>query len=102
MKQKNNWKGYTLDELRYERLLNMARIEIENERMMHRIKLMYPGGKADNSSTVSAATSLLGSNTGNIVKKMLGALNYFDYALIAFRVGKQIVNTFKRFKRAKD
>ena len=81
-KEDDNWKGYTLDELRYQRAFALAHLEIEKERITSGLKQMYQ-------------SSPMGSGKG-LVSKMIGGLNYVDYAVLAFRFGKRIYRIFKK------
>lgn len=76
-----DWKGYTLDELRYQRAYTLARLEIEKERISSGFKHLY--------------SSTPGNMGSGIMKKMIGGLNYVDYALIAFKLGKRIYKMFR-------
>lgn len=69
------WKGYDIDELRYQQAYTQARLEIEKERMSARARGIYD------------STAL--TKSGGIVGKILGSLNYFDYAIIAYRLYKK-------------
>lgn len=78
--------GYTLEQLRYQRVLTMAKAEME------KIKLINAYDKI-----------VHGSNNGNgsqgIISRMLGAVSYFDYGVIAFRIGSKIFRTIKALKK---
>ncbi len=76
------WKGYDIDELRYQMAYTQARLEIEKERMSASARGIY------------SSTSL--TKSGGIVSKLLGGLNYFDYAIIAFRLWKKARGLWSR------
>ena len=76
------WRGYDLDEIRYQQAYTLARIEICRDRMAASARSLYGGGAA------SSATSLMG--------KLLGSLNYVDYALLAFRLIRRAYGIFRR------
>lgn len=80
-KPEAEWSGLTLDEIRYARALTRARIEISREMFATRASALYQG-----KDLTTGQSTLLG--------KMLGALNWLDYGLIAFR----ILSKFKRKK----
>lgn len=65
------WNGYTIDELRYQRALTTARLDIQKERLLNQ---------------VNAVKGSFGMLEGRgIVGKMLRSLNYIDYAVLAFQ-----------------
>lgn len=78
----NQWNGYTLDELRFRRLLTLTRIELE---------------KSQFKSQMETSKTALG-RPASIVKKMTGALDYFDYGVLAFRLGRRVIKLFRRNK----
>lgn len=90
--QKNNpphhnadWQGYTIDELRYQRALTSARLEIQRERLLNQ---------------VNAVRGQFGTLEGRgIMGKMLRSLNYVDYAVIAFQTVGRIRSMFKGLRR---
>ncbi len=80
-----NWKGYTIDEIRYQRAFTLARLEIEKARIFNATQNIYKG--------VERQTS-----TG-IVGRLLSSLSYLDYAVIAFKFGRRILNIFGSLRR---
>ncbi len=76
------WKGYDIDELRYQQAYTQARLEIEKERMAASARNIY-------SSTAM-------TKTGGIMGRILGSLNYVDYAIIAFRLFRKARGLFRR------
>lgn len=80
------WEGLTLDEIRYARALTCARIEISREMLATRTRSMFSG-----SNPATASSTLLG--------RMLGALNWIDYGLIAMRVASKARQIFRKNKR---
>lgn len=81
-----DWKGYTIDELRYMRAYTAARIEINRDRIVQRASAMKNGNFA------------LTGRSG-IVSKVVSSFGYLDMALIAWKVGRGIFNTVRIFKR---
>lgn len=77
-----DWKGYDIDELRYQLAYTRARIEIEKERMAVTGRSIYAGG--------------LNAKASGIVGKILGSLNYVDYAIIAFKLIRRVYTIFHR------
>lgn len=81
------WGGLTLDEIRYARALTETRILISREVLASRTESVL-SGKAINSN----ARSMMG--------RMLGALSWLDYGLIALRMGSKLGGIFQRRKKA--
>ncbi len=78
------WNGYTLDELRYQKALSAARLELQKERMMAQVQKMR--------ETVSLVPS------SGIIGRMFSSLNYVDYGLIAFRIIKRVTGLVRKFR----
>ena len=88
MKQNNTWKGYSFEELRYQRALTTVKCEIEKEKI-NAIVTNFKQNKL----------SVIGSVAGNsLMSKMMGALDIADYSLMAFRVGRKLFSIFKNRK----
>lgn len=79
------WKGLTLDEIRMRRLLTLTRIEIDKAHLQHLTNNYTSSGK------ISTSTP--------IMRKLTGALDYMDYGVLAFRLGKSIFKLFHRKKK---
>lgn len=77
-------KGYDFDELRFRRAYALAKYEMAKARLVEEM------------STVKDKMPL--ASGGGIARKILGSLNYLDYALIAFRVFTKI-RGFRKKKR---
>ncbi len=60
------WKGYTLEEIRYARAYTAARMELNRERLTARARDMQKNGLK------------------------LGAFSYIDIALLTWRVGRKL------------
>lgn len=80
------WDGLTLDEIRYARALTETRIMISREVLSARTHGVL-SGKAINSN----AQSMMG--------RMLGALSWLDYGVIALRVTSKLRSMFSRNKK---
>lgn len=80
----SEWKGLTLDEIRYARAIVGARIDISREILAANASAIF-SGKGPTSSA-------------SLLNRMLGALNWVDYSLIALRVGQRAVQILKRRK----
>lgn len=68
------FKGYTIDELRYRRAFALAKYEMAKYQTLDQLK-RFQGGF---------------SPSGGIMGKIFSSLNYFDYAMLAFRIGQKI------------
>ncbi|MCM1292692.1 MAG: hypothetical protein NC111_05805 [Bacteroides sp.] len=66
-------KGCTIDELRFRRAYTLAKYEMAKARVMEE---------------VSEVGAVVGRPSG-FLGRILGSLNYLDYALLAFRVGSK-------------
>ena len=80
-----DWKGYTLEEIRYARAYTAARMELNRERLMARASDMHKNGLSQ-----GVSKGLLG--------KMLGAFSYIDIALLAWRAGRKIFKVTRAIK----
>ncbi len=81
--QDENWKGYTIDELRYRRAYTVARIEIEKERLRHNLAVMQEEMKAP-------------ALTRNIFNRVMGSLSYIDLGVMVFRLARRATKSLKR------
>ena len=79
------WKGYTLDEIRYVRAYTAARIEINRERLLTKARNIQKNGLK-----TSASKGMMG--------KLLGAFGYIDIALMAWRVGSKMFKFTRSFR----
>lgn len=80
------WEGLTLDEIRYARALTRARIDISREMLAARTNAIMAGRSQ-------------GTEGRTMLGRMLGALNWIDYGLIALRVGSKLTSLFGRKRR---
>lgn len=88
MKQNNTWKGYSFEELRYQRALTTIKCEIEKEK----INAIITNFKQSKLSVVG------GANGNSLLGKMMSALDIADYSLMAFRVGRKLFSIFRNRK----
>lgn len=84
-KPEAEWEGLTLDELRYARALTRARIDISREMLAARTNAIFKGRTE-------------GTQGKTMLGRMLGALNWLDYGLIALRIGTKVSGMFRRRK----
>lgn len=81
---KEAWRGYTLDELRFQRVLSMTRLELQKESLAQQIDNLRNGRSTDGST--------------GWMTRLLGAFNYIDYAVFALTLGRKIMRVFRRRK----
>lgn len=79
------WKGYNYDELKFRRILASTKIELEKNVIGERISNIKGGH--------------MFSNKGGWLTKAAGALDYVDYAAIAYGIGKRLFHLFHRHKK---
>lgn len=80
------WKGYTLQELRIQRIITETKIEIVKS------KVLQDSNKLKESSIPAPFGSPL-------FKKVIGALDYADYAIMAFSIGRRVMKLLRRKKK---
>lgn len=92
-----DFKGYTIEELRYQRALVALQKEFCKAKVIRQIdKIRNPNGEAGESKTSKLA------RIAGIGGKLLLGLNYLDYAMIGmslFGSGRKIYNFFKGKKK---
>ena len=79
------WKGYTLEEIRYARAYTAARMDLNRERLTARARDMQKNGLKP-----GVSKGMLG--------KMLGAFSYIDIALLTWRVGRKLFRVTRAIK----
>lgn len=78
---REDWEGYTIDEVRYMRAYTAARMEIARERLQANARNVVSGN---------------GSGGGvGLMSRILGTLSYLDIALVTFKLGKSIFRIFR-------
>lgn len=88
------FKGYTMEELRYQRALLMVKKEIMKERALEqteRIKKDIP--------VVNGKMPLAKGSGGGLLSKMMKGLDLADYLLLGFqvvRIGKKVGSIFRK------
>lgn len=78
-----SWRGYSLDELRYRRVLNEVAIEIEKDRIKRQINGSLPKNEAGSS----------------MFSRAIGALTYMDYVIIAFKLMTRLNKLYRAWKK---
>lgn len=83
------WKGYSFDELKYQRALVAIKCEIEKEKLI----TSFAGIKQEKMSAVGVN----GSNP--LLNKLLGALDIADYSFMAFKFGRKLYSIFSKLRK---
>lgn len=79
------WKGYSLEEIRMRRLIGLTHLELQKASLANVSKHYSNPNK-----------SLLSSP---ILSKMAGALDYVDYAFLAYNIARKALKLFRRKKK---
>ena len=97
----SDFKGYNLDEIKYQRALLALRKEFAKEKVMEdlaaiRKRLPFQGGNSDNKGglRLPGAKGVLG--------RVMGGLGYVDYFILGFSVinaGRKIFSFFRKNKK---
>lgn len=77
-----DWKGYSIDEIRLRRMVNLAKMEIDKHKIAQITSPLVNKTKATANSP--------------IWHKLLGALDFVDYAVLAFSLGSKVFKLFRR------
>ena len=96
---KKAFKGYTLEELRYQRALVALQKEFCKSKVLHKVERVKNRKLIGNNPTSSPSKI---AKVGSLAGKVLTGLNYLDYAMIGmslFGSGKKIYKFFKRKKK---
>ena len=80
------WQGYSLNDLRYQRAVTLARLEIAKEKLVMQGEDIRSG-------------AMSGTGVRGLLGKVMSNLSYLDYILLAFRMGRTISRAFKGFRR---
>lgn len=90
--------GYTLEEIRYQRALVSLQLEFCKNKI---IKNFANIQKVNPLSPTSVASSFSGK-AGAVIRKLLNGLNYLDYAVLGFSLFSSIrkITSFFRKKKA--
>lgn len=81
----NDWKGYTLDEIRVKRIMCLTRIELEKSKLL---------SATQNYTNIGNRTS-----TVPLIGKIYNALDYLDYASLAFSLVRKVMRIFRHRKK---
>lgn len=101
MKRRNkSWKGYSLSEIRHRRMLNAVRCEVVHQQMLGNLRAIATNGGGEMMSNDLGIFSAF--TPKGMLKRMLGALNYIDYGVLAFRLTRKIIEIVNAFKVADE
>lgn len=90
------FKGYTMDELRYQRALIALKREYSKDSILESVEKLQKNSPFSDNGQRSLA-----KNIGGVAGKIVGGLNYLDYALIGFSAFASIRKIFRFFHRKK-
>lgn len=79
----SDWKGYSLEELRYARVITLTRIEIEKSKLL------------DATAATRESLPIIGSSSVGTLFKSISKIEYF---IIAFKLFRKIAPLFKKKK----
>lgn len=94
-KPQKKFKGYTMDELRYQRAMTALQKEFAKQRISHRVRNLR------NYSIFGKNSSSKMTKIGNVATKLISGASYIDYAMIGyslFNSGKKIFSIFSKKK----
>lgn len=77
------WHGYTLDELRYERVVTLTRIEIEKSKII------------DLAEKTRSELPLIGTSTAST---LIQSINKLDYIIFIVKLWRKLAPLFKKKK----
>lgn len=98
LENNNHFKGYTLEELRYQRAMTTLQKELCKGRIMKDIKNIRTGADPKSLSGKSSKLPWIGT----IASTMLKSLNYLDYITLGmsvFGAGRKIFSLIPRKKK---
>ena len=81
--KQSTWSGYSLEELRYERVIALARIQIEKAKLI------------DMDQSTRESLPIVGNNTASSLFK---SISRFEYLILAITLFRKIRPLFKRKK----
>lgn len=79
------WKGYSLEEIRMRRLIGLTHIELQKASLANATQHLTHPQK--------------GLISSPIISKIAGALDYVDYAILAYNIARKALKIFRRKKR---
>jgi hypothetical protein len=85
----DGWKGYDLEQLRYQRLLNEVQRTVQREKIAAQFDLLRSG---------SGIARQSGFSVKAVAARIMGALNYADYIVL----GVKLLRILRRLRRHKS
>lgn len=93
MEQENKFKGYSIEDLRYQRALIALQKEFCKAKVIHKADRIRKRGLFGNDGSSSKVARI-----GGLASKLLSGLSYIDYAMLGmslFGSGRKIYKFFK-------
>lgn len=94
------FKGYSLEEIRYQRALVMLRREFAKQKINAKVSSIKKNNILSGSPSASKASGFM--RAGSVAAKIVNGLSYMDYVMIgfsAFGTVKKVVSFFRRKKK---
>ena len=91
------FKGYSLEELRYQRALLMLKREFAKQKFNSRIRHIKNTNAFTGTASGSKSSGLV--RAGSIASKVLTGLNYMDYIMIGFSAFGTVRKVFSLFRK---
>lgn len=91
-----SFKGYTIEELRYQRALTALRKEHAKEKLEATLNRLNPRSRRDEPKGMSGKALML---AGNVASKVFSNLTVLDYVLMGFSAFGTVRKGIKFFKR---
>ena len=83
------WKGYTIDELKYQRAIALVKLELQKEMLVNSVKGLRASGITTNNKYLS---SILNG-------RFTGKLRYVNYLVAGYKVSKMFMYLWKSFRK---
>ncbi|MDE6097113.1 MAG: hypothetical protein K2G52_13105 [Muribaculaceae bacterium] len=97
-KPESRFKGYTLEEIRYQRALVTLQKEFCRNKLNRNLKNLH---KSNPFSTAASASGSIPGKLSLLAGKLLTGLNYIDYAMIGFSMFGTVRKVMSLFHRKK-
>lgn len=97
LEKDDSFKGYTLEELRYQRALTAIQLEFCKTKLLRQVEHL----KNNNPLTPTGAAASIPGKMGYLASKLLSGLNYLDYAMVGFTLFGTARKVFSFFRRRK-
>lgn len=94
------FRGYTIDEIKYRRVLVSLKKEVYKERLINSYRGLVEASPLHRSPNKGRKTKRQ-HITGSIMTKILHSLDMVDYAVLGFSLYKSVTNVANFFRRKK-